>query len=825
MPSLTLLVAAARARLLAVADYEVDLDLTRGAEVFGSTTVVRFSSAQVGASTFVELRARALHRARLNGVDLDPAALADGRLALTGLQDDNELVVVADVAYSRTGQGVHRFVDPADGRVYVGAYLGTDLAQQVFACFDQPDLKARFTVTATAPAGWVVVGNGVATQDAPGRWAFTPTPPISTYLFVLLAGPWHTLRAEHRGLPFALHCRASLAADLDRDADELFAVTFGCFDRYLELFDEPYAFDSYEQAFVPGLNWGALETPGCVTFRDEMLFRSAVTDTQRQSRAVVVAHEMAHLWFGDLVTMRWWDDLWLSESFADYWGTQVVTEATRFTGAWTDTAAERGVWGYDADQRSSTHPVAPSRALVLDADAALSNADGITYAKGAAVLRQLVAWLGREAFLRGVNAFLTRHRFANATLADLVEALAQASGRDVAAWSRSWLETTGVDTVTAVRPASGGLVLERAGSRPHRLLVGLYDAGGPSGPAALTRSAVLDVEIDADRTVVDLPAGADPALVLVNEGDLGYVKVRPDARSWATVVSSLAAVPDPLARAVLWTSARDRVRDGELAPGEHLALVAAHLPAETDPAVVDAVLAFARTTADELVDPARRPEALAVLRGVCRALLAAPGADVRLEALRTLAACAVDEDADALQGWLAGAAPPGGIVLDRDLRWRVLLRLCVLGRADADDVAAELVRDPTAGGHEAAARCRAAVPAAAAKQAAWRSLFGDDTLTTRMAVATAGGLFWPEQRDLVAEQVVAWFAAVADLGVRRGPSLGQAVSQAGFPRHAVEAATVRAAERCLAGDDVPPALRRSMADRLDDLRRALAVRG
>src|ERR1035437_477933 len=412
------------------------------------------------------------------------------------------------------------------------------------------------------------------------------TPPMSTYLFTVVAGPFHSIRADHRGLPFGLHARQSLAGHLRRDAEEIFAITRACFDRYSEIFAEPYPYDYYDQAFVPELEAGAMENPGCVTFRDEFLFPSAVTRAERQTRGVVIAHEMAHMWFGDLVTMRWWDDVWLSESFAEYMGFQVLSEATAFTGTWTDFALARKPRGYDADQRPSTHPVAPGPRDVPDADAALSNYDDISYAKGASALRQLVAWIGWPAFLAGINDYLSRHRFGNAALADLLDCLTRASGTDVHDWAGHWLRSAGVDTLAVSRETAGdgAASISHLGSRPHRVSVGVYDHG-PGEEGQLTLRARFAVSVEAAAGKPALPPGALrpwPALVLPNDGDLSYCKIRFDPQSWATVTSSLGGIGDPLSRAVIWHAARDLVRDGELPAREYLGLAARHLPAETD---------------------------------------------------------------------------------------------------------------------------------------------------------------------------------------------------------------------------------------------------
>ncbi|NYI06223.1 aminopeptidase N [Allostreptomyces psammosilenae] len=871
MPALTRAEAEERARLVAVLDYAIDLDLTRGPEVFGSTTVVRFTVGQPGAATFIELQPAVLRGAVLNGRVLDPASLVDNRLPLTDLRAVNELRVEADMRYSRTGDGLHRFTDPVDGEVYLASQCGLAHAQQVFAAFDQPDLKAPFRLAATAPEGWTVIGNAVGGRaqgpgGGPGRWEFAPTPPISSYLFAVAAGPYHSVRTEHRGIPFALHCRRSLAEHLDKDAEEILDITRACFDRYHQIFDEPYPFDSYDQAFVPELNFGAMENPGCVTFREDFVFRSAVTETERQTRGMVIAHEMAHMWFGNLVTMRWWDDMWLNESFAEYMGYQVLSEVTRFTGSWTEFAFTPR--GYDADQRPSTHPVAPEPGDVPDTDTALLIFDGISYDKGAAALRQLVAWLGEKAFLAGINDHFARHRFGNATLADLLDSLDRASGpeRDVHGWAERWLRTSGVDALRLVTepvasgagagggsgPGTGGasraeagaggrrIFVEHTGTRPHRVAVGVYDRAGegPDGLVPLARVEV-DIEAHAERVEVLLPPGLDthaPALLLLNDGDLSYAKVRYDEDCLAAVLFKLGDVPDPLGRAVLWNTVRDMVRDGELPAADYLELAETHLDGERDTAVVGGVLAFARgDVTDRYLDPAARGDALRRLAGVCREVLSrtegggGSAAGLRLAAVRGLLdSVSTAEEVAEVRGWLAEGRLPEGPALDPELRWRALLRLAVLGAVGEREIAAELERDPSATGREGAARCRAALPELEAKRAAWAAMFeggGEDgELSNYLLTATAQGFWQPEQVELLKEFVPLFFPAAARVSARRGAPVAEALGRHGFPTHVVDEAILREGERCLAEDDPIPALRRKLVDQLDDLRRALRVR-
>ncbi|MFF7049145.1 aminopeptidase N [Streptomyces griseorubiginosus] len=815
-----------RAKLLDVHRYTIALDLTTGDETFASRTVVRFT-ARAEADTFVELKPAELREATLDGRPLDPETLDGNRLPLKGLTaGEHELRIDAVMRYSRTGEGMHRFTDPSDGESYVYTQLFMEDVQRVFAAFDQPDLKAVFDLTVTAPEGWSVLANGITEHLGEGRWQAAPTPLISTYLVAVAAGPWHSVRTEHRGLPFGIHCRRSLAPYLDPDADEIFEITRQCYDRYHEKFEEPYPFDSYDQAFVPEFNAGAMENPGLVTFRDEFVYRSAVTDTERQTRAMVIAHEMAHMWFGDLVTLRWWDDIWLNESFAEYMGYQTLTEATRFTDTWVDFGVMRKGWGYDADQRPSTHPVAPE--AVEDTASAMLNFDGISYAKGASALRQLVHWLGEKDFLAGINTHFARHRFGNATLADFIDSLASATERDVHAWADAWLRTTGVDTlrpvVTRGEEATYTLQVEHKGSRPHRIAVGLYDQDVTDEGRHLVLRDRLDLDVPQSEP---LPIGKRPALLLLNDGDLTYAKVRFDPQSFTTVTECLSGLPSPLTRAVVWNALRDAVRDGELPPSAYLEAARAHLPHETDLALVQGVLAFAATyVADRYITPEERPAALSLLTALCRDLIRRtedgdnPG--LRLIAVRHCINVAAHPDT--IAAWLADGTVPGGPELDPELRWRVLARLAVLGATDEAAIAAELARDPSATGREGAARCRAALPSEEAKAAAWDAMFTRDDLSNYLFTATAQGFWQPEQADLVRQYVPRYYDDAVALAARRGPAIADAVGRWAFPDYAIDEDTLRLGETCLRDADPIPALRRKLTDQLDDLGRALRVR-
>ncbi|MFJ2937661.1 aminopeptidase N [Streptomyces sp. NPDC087219] len=814
-----------RAQLLDVQHYSVDLDLTTGDETFGSTSLIRFTARTAG-DTFVELKPETLHSALLDDEPLDVTALDGNRLPLRLSEGEHVLRISTTMRYSRTGEGMHRFADPSDGESYVYTQLFMEDVQRVFAAFDQPDLKAVFEMTVTAPEGWTVLANGITEQQPDGRWRSAATPPLSTYFVCVAAGPWHSVRTEHAGLPFGIHCRRSLAPHLDADADEILAVTKACYDRFHEKFDEPYPFDSYDQAFVPEFNAGAMENPGLVTFRDEFVFRSAVTVTERQTRAMVIAHEMAHMWFGDLVTLRWWDDIWLNESFAEYMGYQTVNEACSdlFPDTWVDFGVTRKAWGYEADQRPSTHPVAPDPEAVPDTASALLNFDGISYAKGASALRQLVAWLGEKDFLAGINIHFKRHKFGNATLADFIDNLAAATDRDVHAWADQWLRTTGVDTLTPALTGEGlrwNLAVDRDGSRPHRVAAGLYDRD-PSGELVLRERRELDVP----QTEPAELTGPRPALVVLNDQDLTYTKLRFDEASQEAALRGLSRIPDALTRAVIWNALRDMVRDGDLRPADYLDVALAHLTEETELALVQGVLGFARTQiADRYVTEEERPAALSTIRQIARALLRrtedgeAPG--LRLTAVRALIDSATTPDQ--ITSWLDEGTVHGGPELDPELRWRILARLAVLGATDEPAIAAELERDPSATGQEGAARCRAALPTAEAKAAAWSALFDTDDLSNYLFTATAQGFWQPEQAELVREYVPRFYPAAIALGARRGAAMAEAAGRYAFPSYAIDREALALGERHLT-DEMIPALHRKLADQLDDLTRALKSR-
>ncbi|GAC1611665.1 MAG: aminopeptidase N [Mycobacteriales bacterium] len=801
--------AARRADILQVLSYEIALDLTGDAD-FISTTLVRFRCRVPGAASFAELDASPLEIV-LNGRPL-PTQLDGARIPLSALAGDNELRVVARGSWSRTGEGLHRFTDPVDGAVYVWAQSFLADAQRIFACFDQPDLKAPMSLTVHAPEGWTVIGNERGEWDG-SLWTFRPTQPLPPYLFTVAAGPWHGQRQWHDGIELGVWCRRSLAAHLE--ADELLEITAQCFDSYHRTFGVRYPFgDTYDQVWVPEFNHGAMENAGAVTVSEDLLFRSRVTDGQRRARAVVLAHEMAHMWFGNLVTMRWWDDLWLNESFAELMGFHTTDVATRFDGVWTAFCASRKAWGYRADQLPTTHPVS---GVVTDSGSALQNFDGISYAKGAAVLRQLLVLVGDHTFFAAVREYLRRHAFGTTTLADFLAAVEQSSGRDLTDWASSWLLTAGVSTLRV----SGDHVVQEPPTafpvlREHRIGVGRFQ----EVDGALVRRERLIVDVRGART--PLPAPAVPAaFILPNDGDWTFAKIRFDAASLAVVIHRLNAIIDPLARALCWAALWDAARDGELRADAFVDAVLTGAGVERDTEVLARLVLQARMAA-ELWLPT--PAALGRLaQGWARQLAAAPAAsDLQLTWMRAWVSVTADDAA--LWACLQEGNVLPGLVLDTELRWLLLVRLAVLGAATQADIDAELRRDATAAGQRHADTARAAQPAAAAKAQVWQQLTQDTTLSNAQAEALAAGFWQPSQLELVRPYSQLYMSLVGSLWESRAPQLARSLARDLYPRVVVEAATLTRTGELLADALLPSGLRRILLEQSDDLRRALAAR-
>jgi aminopeptidase N len=831
MPSLTRVEAQGRATSITVHDTYVALDLSHlqgsGQTEFGSITTITFD-AQPGTATFLDFKGVRLNAATLNGRNLDLSTWQDGRIPLTGLDATNTVIIDGVMAYSHDGEGLHRHVDPADGNVYLYAMSFLDAAPRWFACFDQPDLKCRYSFKITAPDSWTIHGNGPAEKSPEPRrrssgpstssgpvatWTITPPQPLSTYFVTLLAGPYASLYSEHDGIPLGIHVRASLGDSLKREADDIFAVTGQAFDYYHRIFGVRYPFGEYHQAFVPDFNAGAMENPGCVTFRDSFIYRSRATRSERAGRAGVIAHEMAHQWFGDLVTMRWWDDLWLNESFAEYMAHRCCTEATDYP-LWTEFGISRKAWGYVVDQSDATHPIAGNGAA--DAQTALQNFDGISYAKGAAALRQLAGYLGDEVFLRGLRRYFDEYAYDNAEFAELVASWTGAGGQHLDSWTDQWLRTAGVDTLAVT---DGRLVraapLDRPADRSHAVSVaGVTDDGQLVG--------VQPVIVAGDPVPIRRPE--DAVAIVPDVYDETWAKLRFAPSDWQRLASGVGRIVEPSTRVAIWNSMRDQLRDAELDPRDALAMITGQLTDETNEVVLNILLQMAqRSLAGAYAPITERAGRLADVAALCDQVLGAaePGSDRQLVAFRnTIGACS---DVDRLDAWRQRRGLPRGIDLDPDLAWAIVTRICFL--ADRPEVIKEtLVSDRSAAAQVNAARARAALPSAEAKRRAYELLTKPSELSAYELYATAEAMFGnsAEQVELTRPYALSFFADIAaTAGFRAGWVLGRVPSLA-FPLSVTEPAVLTAVEEVLADQTTSPVIRRVLTEDVDQLRRALA---
>jgi aminopeptidase N len=849
-PNLTRDQAQERAELLEVESYRIELDLTDGGgkpgtDTFRSTTTVVFRSRTPGASSWIDIVAATVHRAVLNGSELDVSSYReeDG-ITLPDLAETNELTVEADCRYMNTGEGLHRFVDPVDGGVYLYSQFETADAKRMFACFDQPDLKSVYSMKVTAPHDWKVISNSeiISTEDGEGGadvHTFATTKPMSTYIVALVAGPYAEWRdefvAENDGgsdfrIPLGIYCRASLAPHMD--AERLFTETKQGFGFFHKAFGVQYPFGKYDQCFVPEFNAGAMENAGCVTFLEDYVFRSRVTRYLYERRAETVLHEMAHMWFGDLVTMRWWDDLWLNESFATWASVLAQAEATEYRQAWTTFAKIEKSWAYRQDQLPSTHPVA---ADISDLQAVEVNFDGITYAKGASVLKQLVAYVGLDNFLAGLRVYFAKHAWGNATLADLLGALEEASGRDLSWWSAQWLETTGLNllrpkfTVDADGRFTEFAVLQ-GGARPgagelrtHRIAVGIYD---DDGSGKLVRTHRHELDVTGERTEVPELVGVHRGkIVLVNDDDLTYCTMRLDPDSLAGLIDHISDIAEPLPRTLCWSAAWEMTREAELKARDFVNLVLGGLHAESEVGVVQRLLLQAQTALSSYADDSWRAEGWRrfVAKTLELAKSAEPGSDHQLAFVNALASSVLDESTlDVLRGWYDGSAVLEGLDVDTDLRWRLLQALVAHGKADLPEINAEEERDPTSTGHRRAQQARALRPTVEAKDEAWDRAVNDDELPNAVSEAIIAGISHPGQKELLAPYVERYFADVKGVWDRRTSERAQSMVVGMFPAWAISRSTVEAADAWLA-DEHPPALRRLVSEGRAGIVRALAA--
>jgi len=839
--NLTRIEAQDRARIVKVHDYEVELDLTKGESVFGSKTTVTFDCNEVGASTFIDAITNKVRSIELNGTSLDVATHSDGiRIQLPNLQTKNVLVIDADANYMNTGEGLHRFVDPVDNEVYLYSQFEVPDSRRMYAVFEQPDLKARFTFTVTAPEKWKVVSNQPtpepsANGNGSATWKFGATPRISSYITALIAGPYIESRSQltssnGKVIPLGVFCRASLAEFMD--AEYIFEKTRQGFKFYEKQFDVPYPFDKYDQLFVPEFNAGAMENAGAVTFTETYVFRSKVADATRERRVVTILHELAHMWFGDLVTMRWWNDLWLNESFAEYASTLATAEATEWHGAWTTFAALEKSWAYRQDQLPSTHPIV---AEINDLEDVQVNFDGITYAKGASVLKQLVAWVGQEKFMAGVSAYFKKHAFLNTELPDLLRELEAQSGRDLKSWSANWLETAGVNTLRPKLETAEGKIVkleilqtaiaEHPTIRPHRMAIGFYNLVG----GKLKRTQRIEIDVDGDVTSVPQAEGINvPDLLLLNDDDLAYAKIRLDENSWSNAVKHLAVFEDSLPRTLVWGAAWDATRDAETSPREFIQLVLGNIAAETESTTILTLLRQLITTGNLYVSNSHREEFLIAIGDglLILARNATPGSDLQLQLLKFFPQFArTESQLSALSAILDGTEKINGLEIDADLKWELLTGLVVAGRKGENDIDAALAADNTANGQRAAAGARAAIPTAAGKAAAWNQLIEGNDLSNALVQAASLGFVRVNDPSLLAPYVDKYFEQALHVWKKNTFKIAEYLMVNLYPLALASDELVAKTKEWIAKPQIKeiPALRRILVENLAAVERALAA--
>jgi aminopeptidase N len=823
-----------RAQLVSDVHYDITLDLT-GPESFESDAVVRFHCQSAGVTTFLDLTASDVTSIEVNGSPVDPSALTGHRVLLTDLREENEVRVVARCTYHRTELGMHRFDDPVDGNVYLHTDFEPFDAHRVFACFDQPDIKATFVWNVIGEKGWEVAANSRATGDPVPenghlRWSFERTAPIPTYISCVCAGPWHVVRDRHRDLDLGLYCRQSLAQYLD--PAELFEITKQGFDFFENAYAYPFPFGTkYDQVFVPESNSGAMENAAIVTFNDLYVFRSRVTDAARERRAETILHEMAHMWFGDLVTMRWWDDLWLNESFASYMAVLSQSEATRWNEAWTTFADTEKTWAYRQDQLPTTHPIV---ADIPDVNSIHLNFDGITYAKGASVLRQLVAWVGADQFMEGMRRYHKRHEYGNAELADFLADLEDASDRDLHAWSKEWLETAGANTLrprfeTDGRSFTSFAVLQEAAEkwptlRSHRIAVGLFDAGEDG----ISRRTRVELDVVGERTEVpELLGQRIPDLVLVNDGDLTFAKIRLDERSLATAIDRMGDLHDSLARTLCWTACWDMTRDAEMRARDYVRLVVGNIDRESKISVVQSLLGQAASAINVYGDPANRDAAGQALAEAALEHLqgAEPGSDWQLVWARSFISNARSKDhLDLIRGLLDGLAGFEGLVVDTEFRWHIVKSLAADGAIDDDVIGAEYRRDPTDRGSRHAAAARAARPSETAKAEAWRLIVEDSSQPLALVEEVMAGFHQFGQEVLLAPFVERFFEDLPAVWASRDLPEALEFGRGMYPHLIIEEPTVARTDEYLARPDVPGPVRRLLLEGKDGVLRAMRAR-
>lgn len=840
--------------------YTVKLDLTRGAKDFGSESTITFN-AQPGSTSFLDLIAQEVTEVVLNGENLDVAEVfADNRIELKNLKETNEVTVKAMCQYSNTGEGLHRSVDPSDGNIYLYSQFEVPDARRVYAVFDQPDLKAVFDFSVLAAKSWIVTSNMPAVSVSDNEtvtedgtlgsheaetcklWVFDSTPVMSSYLTAICAGPyaqWHTEYANEDGrtVPMAMYCRQALASAFEKDIDYLFDITKKGFAFYVKTWGVPYPYAKYDQIYVPEYNAGAMENIGMVTIRDQYVFESKVTDAYAERRVVTVLHELAHMWFGDYVTMKWWNDLWLNESFAEFTSTLATAEATDWKDAWATFSSGEKSWALRQDQLSTTHPIV---APINDLNDTYVNFDGITYAKGASVLKQLVFYVGREKFFKGINNYLNKHAYSNATLADLLTELELTSGRDLKSWSAQWLEQAGINTIaTEVEENEDGtikqLTLKQSASaehpvlRSHRLAIGFYNEDPETGD--IVRTDRFELDVDGETTVVEQAAGKTrPSLILVNDDDLTYTKLRFDEKSLKFAAENLYRFSDALARSVIWLAFWDMTRDGELPAKQFIETSLAALATEHESTTFRYALAQISTTAWHYTAPNDRAE---VVEHVAAELFklannAEAGSDEQFQLITAYLGYGEPGDeafvANA-KGLLDGSVVLDGLTIDNNFRWTIINALSTINAIGQEEIDAELAKRDTTENREFALGARAVAGTAEAKAWAWNEALNNGELTNMQLEAVAGGFASTPRADLAEPYAEKYFEVADWIWQNKTFHMAEALLEGLYPGYADPAKLVELGDAWLAShEDADNAFKRIVRGNVESSHRTLKVR-
>lgn len=863
--------AALRAELITVDSYDVHVDLTHATADFESYPVaatVTFS-ATAGASTFIDYIHHSVDSVKLNGTNLPLDEVVVGsRITLPNLADENVLTIKGRSYFSRSGEGMHRYIDPADGKIYLYTQYEPADCRRVFPNFEQPDLKAVFNFRITAPKTWVVSSNAELdreiedpTDSTITKRVFKPTARISTYITTLLAGEYFvahdvykpTAAVNSGTLPLVAYCRQSLKDHFDYD--NIFTVTKQGLDYFQDLFDYPYPYPKYEQAFVPEYNLGAMENPGLVTFTESYIYVSGATESQLEARANVICHEMSHMWFGDLVTMKWWNDLWLKESFADFMGNLGAKEANGFKDAWVTFANQRKAWAYRQDQMPTTHPIV---ADIPHLEAARQNFDGITYAKGASALKQLVAYVGFDTFIEAARVYFKRFAWGNTTLDDFLGVLNEVSDRDVLTWANAWLQTSGLTTLALNqdKDANGKLIgltitqdfpgsVPTSLGRPHLLKLATFTLQDDK----LTPTALIPVDVPAGATTSEialtddqLAAVADADLLLLNAEDLTYAKVIiGEEEGRALALSHVSTIDDALTRGIIWGSLWHQVRDGKLATSAFVNAIGHAAAQETSATLLSNLLAQAQG-AISLYTPTHQREALwdALYTALAQALdTATAGSDPQLIILRALLAVSahstlgLELTQDIAQGAYQatdGDIPDApGISYNQTLGWNALSALAVQDAVDTDLLNRARAYRTSATAERGYAFATAALPTADAKQAAYAAVTGNMELSNELLSATASG-FQHGPEELRTGYREDFFNSLLTVWEQRSIGMATRVIQGLYPNASITEGTadtnpVTVATRTWLQEnpEAPTALVRLIKELLDDAQRCLTA--